>query len=310
MNASLPPPPRYGYRYRGVVWPAIIILVGIVALLVNTGVVSEERLYRFADLWPLVLVVIGLELLVSRAQLPAPTATIAASLIVVLAVAGAFLYVALGPAIPGGTHTLDVGTGVPALGVEQATVQIDVGSADLNVNGSDTLNGDLYHAHIEYTGSQPSVSEDLTTGHVEISQNNGFRMFSPQRFRMSLQLSSAVRWEITANTGAATGSFNLSTVNLKSMELATGASHEDITLGPASGIVPITIDGGALTVYLHRPSGNSASVDVSGGLVSLNFDGRQVHAIGTASESSGAQTDAYRVQVNGGACTVTMDTSS
>ena len=310
---SEPQPPTYGirHRYTGLFWPAMIILVGVLALLVNTGIVSEERLYRLADLWPLLLVVLGLELLVSRAQLPATTATIAAALIVLLAVAGALAYVALGPAIPGGTHRLDVGAGVAAPGIELATIQIDVGSAEMTVSGSDSLHGDLYRAHIEYSGPRPHVSEDLATGHIEISQTSGFRLFSPQRFRMLLQLSSAVTWGISANSGAATESFNLSTVKLRSLDLATGASRADITLGAPSSTVPITISGGALTVHLHRPSGTSASVDVSGGAVSLDFDGRQVHAIGSASESSGPQAaDTYRIQVNGGACTVTIDASA
>ena len=79
-------------------------------------------------------------------------------------------------------------------------------------------------------------------------------------------------------------------------------------MGPPTGIVPIRINGGALTVHLYRPPGSGAAVAVSGGAVSLDFDGRQHRAIGNVQDSTGSGADMYRVEVNGGACTVTMDT--
>src|SRR5258708_24561075 len=101
-------------RYRSYFWPAVLILVGVFALLVNSGLVAPERLDRLADLWPLILVVVGLELLVRR-SLQGANAELAAVLIVVVAISGAAAYVAFGPAIPAGTQTLDVSGGVGSL---------------------------------------------------------------------------------------------------------------------------------------------------------------------------------------------------
>src|SRR3982074_2069981 len=94
--------PPAGPRYRNLLWPAVLILLGIFALLVNTNLIPTDRLYRLADLWPLVLIVIGLELFVRRAPMPAATRTLAGVLIVAVAVVGALAYVAVGPSIPGG----------------------------------------------------------------------------------------------------------------------------------------------------------------------------------------------------------------
>jgi hypothetical protein len=99
-------------------------------------------------------------------------------------------------------------------------------------------------------------------------------------------------------------------VHLRSLAFNTGAGHDDITLGTPSGIVLISVNGGALTVNVHRPAGTATSVAVSGGAVSIDADGKQTHAIGSAnwetSNFSGA-TDAYRVEINGGACNVRID---
>ena len=57
-------PPRRSYR--SFFWPVVLILAGIVALLINAGLISTERLSLLEDLWPVILIVIGLELLARR----------------------------------------------------------------------------------------------------------------------------------------------------------------------------------------------------------------------------------------------------
>jgi hypothetical protein len=296
-------------RSRSFFWPALLILIGVIALLVNAGAISSDRLYRLADLWPLILVVIGLEL-ISRRAWQGAAADLASVLIVLVAAVGAVAYVAVGPAIPGGTQTLNASDSIGNL--NQATLHVDVGAATMTVTGSGDLGADLYRAHIEYSGPKPDISLDRSSGDLQISQNNTFGFFGSRRFVLDLQLSSAVSWNFSVNTGAASDTFRLSALKVGSIELNTGASREDITLGKPTGAVPISVNGGALTVHLHRPSGTEASVQVSGGAVSLVADGQQHHGIGDQSWQSsgyGGASDSYRVDVNGGACTVTVDTS-
>ena len=69
-------------RNRSYFWPAILILTGVLALVAETGAISGERLLRLADLWPVILIVIGLEL-VNRRVLQGPRRDLATALIVV-----------------------------------------------------------------------------------------------------------------------------------------------------------------------------------------------------------------------------------
>src|SRR6202140_5558812 len=294
-------------RYRSYFWPAVLILIGVVAFLVNSGVISTDRLSLLFDLWPLILIVIGLELLARRA-LPGQNGDVAAVLIVLLAAGGAVAYVALAPN-PTTSGKLD--SHAPLGNLNQAALEIDAGAANFTVTGSSSLEGDLYHATISYSGPKPVISLDRSGGSLTISQGNaGFGVFQARRFTMDLQINSSIPWTITSNGRASAETFNLASVPLKSMDVNTGASREDITIGPPSGVVPITINGGALTVNLHRLAGAGVSVSVSGGAVSLDFDGRQHHAIGSADDSSGSGADMYRVEVSGGACTVKVDTAA
>jgi hypothetical protein len=296
------------YRYRSFFWPALLILAGVVALLVNTGRISEDRLAQLFDLWPVILILIGLELIIRR-SVHGRAGDIAAALIVLIAIGGAVAYVAVAPN-PGTTHTMDASDTVGNL--DHAALQIDVGSATITMAGSDSLNGDLYRAHIEYSGPKPDITLNRSTGDLRIEQStSGVNLFQTRRFVMNLELNPSLPWAITSNTGAVTETLSLSSVHVGSIAINTGASREEITLGPPSGIVPININGGALTVKVHRPSGTAASVAVSGGAVSLDADGRQSHAVGNLSFQTsgfGGAADGYRVEVNGGACTVSIDT--
>ena len=287
MSAQTP-----GYRYRGLIWPAVLILLGGVALLVNTNIISADRLYRPGDLWPLLLIVIGLELLVTRMPISANASAVAAALILLVALGGSIAYVAVGPSVPTGIQTMDN----------------SVGGATLKITGAD-LGGDLFRSHIEYSGPAPGVSVVRSTGHVQISQSSGFHILGQQRFTLDLKLSSSVRWTIAVHSGAADDMYDLTKLQLTSLEDATGASRQDISLGTPKGNVPVTINGGALTVHLHRSNNTAAEVNVSGGAVSLDFDGQQHRAVGSLSAGTEAS-DMFSIRISGGACTVTMDTNA
>jgi Domain of unknown function (DUF5668) len=295
-------------RNRSFFWPAILIATGVIALVAETGAISSGRLFRLADLWPVILIVIGLEL-VSRRVLQGLRRDLATALIVLLAVSGAVAYVAVRGPVSDTTQTMDTSDGVGSL--NQATVDVDAGVATMTVEGSSALGSDLYRAHIEYAGTKPEVRLDRSTGSLQILQNNDLGFFASRHFVLDLLINSAVAWNVSADTGSTNDTLNLSAVKVGSIKLNTGASRTDITLGQPAGIVPISVDGGSITLHLHRPSGAEASVHVSGGSVSLDADGRQLRGVGEESwQSSGyvGAADAYQVEINGGQSTVTVDT--
>jgi hypothetical protein len=235
---------------------------------------------------------------------------VAAVLIVLIAAGGAIAYVGLAPN-PAATHELDASEKVGTL--DHASLEVDVGSARISVDGA-AGEGELYTAHIEYSGPKPGINLNRSTGKLEISQGStSFGVFRSRNFILDIHLNPTLPWRIVGNSGAATDTFELAHVNVRSIELNTGASREDITLGKPSGIVPITVNGGALTVHLHRPAGTAASVTVSGGALNLEADGQQHRGIGSQNwQSAGydGATDAYKVEINGGACTVGIDATA
>lgn len=296
-------------RNRSYFWPAILILTGVIALVAETGAVSGGSLLRLADLWPLILIVIGLELM-NRRVLQSPSRDLATALIVLVAVGGAVAYVAVRGPASDTTQTMNTSDSVGSL--SQATLDVNSGVATMTVEGSSSLGSDLYRAHIEYAGTKPAISLDRSTGNLRIFKNDDFAFFASRRFVLDLELNSAVSWSVSTNAGSSNDTLNLSAVKVGSIALNAGASRTDITLGRPTGIVNISVDGGAITTHLHRPTGSEAFVHVSGGAVNLDADGRQLHGVGDETwQSAGydGAADAYHVEISGGASTVTVDTN-
>jgi hypothetical protein len=297
---------RSTYHYRSFFWPALLILVGVIALLANTGQIPAERLYNLVGLWPLVLIVVGLELIVRR-SMRGVAGDVAAALIILLAIVGATAYVVASPTTTA-SHSLD--STMDLGNISSATVEIDAGAGQVTISGASDLGSSLYKAHIDYSGSKPEITLDRSSGELRIDQPNRsiFGLEGP-RFVLNLQLNPSIPWTINQNTGASTSTYNLSAIHLSGMSLNTGASRIEMTLGQPSGIVSLQINGGSLTVRVHRPKGVATSVDLSGGALSLDADGQGYHAIGHVSVGSETATDGYKIEISGGACNVTLDAS-
>lgn len=296
---------RSTYHYRSFFWPALLILVGVIALLANTGQIPADRIFNLVSLWPLILVVIGLELIVRRSMHGA-AGDLAAALIILLAIVGATAYVV---AAPKGTANQSLDSTAHLGSISAASVEIDAGAAEITVSGSTDIGSSLYKAHIDYSGPKPDVSLDTSTGELRIDQPSSFFGFQGQRFVLDLKLNPSIPWKISQKTGAATNTYNLQSVHVSSMDLTSGASRYEITLGVPSGIVPVQVTGGSLTIRFHRPRGTGTSVDVSGGAVNLDFDGQSYHAIGHVGVGTDLATDGYKIEVSGGACNVTVDSA-
>jgi uncharacterized membrane protein YhaH (DUF805 family) len=297
-------------HYRSYFWPVVLIVIGVVVLLVDLNVISADRLYRLVDLWPLILIVIGL-ILIARRTLQGSAVDVAAALILLIAAGAAVAYVSVGPAIPGGTHTLTASDQIGTL--KAATLLVDVGAADVTVVADTALGPDLYKAVITYSGQTPTVVLNKETGELHISQEGDFGIFGSRHLSIDLHINPGAGWTFNVNGGAVNATFKVAPVKVGSIELNTGAGRIDITVGQPKGMVQIRVDGGALTVHVHRPSGTEAAAQVSGGAVNLTGDGHRRGAIGSAkwqTDGYGSAADAYNIEVNGGACTVTVDTTS
>jgi len=112
---------------------------------------------------------------------------------------------------------------------------------------------------------------------------------------------------VNLTTGAIRADVDLAATKLTAFGCRTGASTIDLALGAPSGVVPVKIEGGALTVRMTRPAGAAIQVQASGAGVQLQVDGSHSDGVGTRNwKSAGfdAAADRYDVSIAGAALSV------
>lgn len=259
-------------RNPSVFWGGVLIILGVLFLLANTGVLAN---LNWDYVWPVVLIALGVWLLLARIG-------------------------------PGGSYA-NVDTAEPRENIQKARLEVAIGAGRVDVHSA-ALGDQLYRVHLDHAGPSPEVKLDRASGVVRISQR--LDMFvGARRFELDAQLSDAVAWDVSCNTGAIRGVFDLSSTAITSFQCGTGASRIELVLGAPKGVVPLRIEGGALTIDLTRPAAAAIKVDVSGAAVNLRADGSRQDGLGRRSwRSSGfdAATDRYELTVSGAAITVNI----
>jgi Domain of unknown function (DUF5668) len=257
-------------RNPSIFWGGLLVIVGVLFLLANLGVFSN---LNWDVVWPIFLIALGVWLLAGR----------------------------IGP----GGSSMDVDSAEPREALDKAKLEVAVGAGRVHV-GSEPLGDQLYRVHIEHGGAAPEVRLDRATGTVRISQRVDWFM-GARRLQVDARLSDAIPWEVSCSTGAIRGDFDLTSARLAGFSCRTGASRIDLNLGAPKGIVPVRVEGGALTVSVTRPAGVPVQVQASGAGVQLHVDGTRMDGIGTRSwKSDGfdAAADRYELTISGGALNV------
>ena len=297
-------------RTRNLLLPVALIAIGALILLANLGVLSTEALQRLADLWPLILIIIGLQLVLNHV-LPRQQARAIGLALMALIVIAAVAYAALAPKTAAATQRVSS----PLGGLSSGVLDLKYSAASITMQAGDTGN-DLYRATIDYPGDEnpPTVDFDQQTGSVTISESGtfgGFHLFGSSDRKLNITLSSRVPWTIRMSGGASGLHFDLRQLQLTNFEVNGGASSVNGQLGAPKGTVAVKISGGASNVSLRIPSGSQWSVALEGGVSSLNIDGKSAGALGNETKQSSGYTgasDRFDIRVSGGVSHLDLNT--
>ena len=299
-------------RRRGVFWPLLLIALGLLFLLQTMGFISGVSWLAIASLWPILLILIGLDIAFAG-RWPVPT-LVAEVLVIAVGLALVAYAPNLGPGVFvfGGSGPGESDVTVPRSGATELDLTLNAGATRAyRVSGGAT---ELVQAH--------SADADLrvrTTGtsrlNVRLDQvtPNGFIRPAGEA-DIQVQVASDVPTSLTINAGAGQFDIDLSDIHVRSADVNVGASSMRFVLPKPTGDVPIDMNGGASNITLTVPDGVEARISTSGGLISLRSDNprlgdtgssRGVFAGKTSVETSGYATAHDRVTL-----TITAGASS
>src|SRR2546428_11464321 len=213
------------YWNRGLLLPLLLIAIGGIVLLANVGVISSDALLRLGDLWPLLLVIVGLQLILNH-TLPRQQATLIGLGATVVIVMAAVAYATLAPAATFGTGQANVSDRLG--GLTAATLDLGYSGAVVDIRGGTDLGDSLYHAHVEYPGSDdpPTISLDHESGTVAIREHSSFsplRLVGAARRHVAITLTDRIPWTLKITGGTANAPPHLRRLPLARDEKFRGA---------------------------------------------------------------------------------------
>jgi hypothetical protein len=294
------------YRYRSLFFPVVLIAIGIIVLLSNTGVLSAQALERLGDLWPLLLVIFGLQLILNH-TLPRQQATLVGLGATVVIVVAAVAYAVLAPATSFGTQGID--SKAQLGGLSAASLDLNYGAASIDVNAGG-LGDLLYQAHVDYPGGEnpPTISLDRETGALQIHESSSFspfHLFGAQRRHVQLTLTDKVPWSIQIGGGAANLRLDLRHAQLTKVDVSGGANQLDAQFPTPKGTVSVSVSGGANNITIVAPAQSQWRIAVSGGVSAVTINGSTSGNPGgdfqQQSPGYGSATDRFDIEISGGA---------
>jgi hypothetical protein len=302
---------------RSLSWPLILITIGLVFLLVNFGYIPGVTAIQLLNLWPLLLILAGVDIAIGRRW------PIAALGIDVAVIALGLALLATQPTVFSGPFFFDHdagGVGQRDVSVERRSVtslslDINGGAGRFRVSGGSTMLVEAHSPNEDLRVRRAEFDKGGEHADVRIDHSGGRRVTADVETRVA----SNVPTDLELNGGAGEFFIDLSDMMISSAELNVGAASLTLTLprptpataAPTTKPIPevkIEVNAGASSIIIEVPEGVEARVTTSGALLTLTSTNARVTASGLSAETSGygSATARVTVRVTAGASSITI----
>jgi hypothetical protein len=281
----------------GVIVPLLLIGLGAAFLAGNLGYLPPISLRAVLGLWPLVLILVGLEVLFARRQ---PLLALALQLLVIA------LGVALVAGQPSGLFkpntALTSSETVARDGATALTLGVSLGAGDLTVSGGSAA---LVDARV--TGGEMRVRTERRDGRVEvdIDPEHEIDLF-PSGVELDVAVASDVPVDLQVEAGAGDLRVDMRGLRVTRAQVEAGAGDITVVLPTPQGEVAVRVESGAAEITIEVPDGVEVRISVSGGAVSTDSDNARLRVDAGRAETSGyaSASDRVTVTVEAGAASV------
>lgn len=280
-------------RPRSFILPLLLIVAGAALLLANSGLLSEGAGWRLVELWPLLLVMLGIQLVVSR-LFEGRTASVVALVAVGVVALGGLVYVVAGPERTGTYTTFSAGA--PLEGATSATLTLDTAGSRVAL-ATDSPSDQLYQASVDYAGAAPRIVRSGADVRITSGPATGWN-WNRKSDVMRISLNPSVAWTVVINGAGVSITGDLGAASLRSLTLNGAGARADLALGAPSGVVPVRLAGVGSEITVSVPAGTEYR---------MTSDGLATSITGTP-ETPGwaAAADRYDISASGVAAKLTV----
>ena len=253
-------------RYRSLFWPILLVGVGIVWLLSNLGIIHTINIGSILKLWPLILIVLGLDILFSRRYpwIGAVAGLLAVFGVIAFLIAGPQLGFNTGPVTQIETFTTEV------KGVQSAEYNFDTSSSPVEIYVLEDNSTDLILAEVTHRGTMQFDVSGTTNKTISLSEyfeNDSWFYWdvSFEQTKWDIGLAPDVPSEVVLNGGSGSIDMDLSGVELTSLRTDLGSGSSDITLPVTVDPYTAEIQSGSGSVRLDVPENTSLTIKIDSG---------------------------------------------
>lgn len=265
-------------RRRSLVWPLVLISLGVVFLLNNLGVVSWDVWSLLWRMWPVLVVAIGLDMIIGRRPGIWPIVTV---VVVIGLFAGAFwLFGATGYALAGDQVITQIAQGTDNAALAEVTIRMNIGTMNLDV--LEDSPGILVEGMIETSEFENVVENYNISGNVvKYSLSSSGQQYNPgwlfskdvdQEKSWDLLLSPDVEMDLQVDSGVGRTELNLTKMTLSHLDVDSGVGEVVVFL-PEEGDFDANLNSGVGKIEVFIPANVAVRIAVDSGLGNVSLKG-------------------------------------
>jgi hypothetical protein len=285
---------KQGYQYRSLFWPILLIGVGVVWLLGNMGYIPTPSLRMLLRLWPLILIVIGLDIIFGRRS-PVIGGLIglgAVGLVIALLLLTPNLGLETGGELKTLTFSEPLGSATSAritLDLERYPTTVEALSAsDMLIDAElDTLTDVRFSAR--GAGEKTISIEPIANTSFDIDWID----LVGADARWEIGLSPEVPIDLSVDVGSGSATIDLMYLEIKELGIDGGSGSTELILPESSSQYTASIDGGSGSFDIEFESGAEALAMMSVGSGSFDV------VIGSSAD--------VEARIDGGSGSITID---
>lgn len=252
-------------KERNIGLGVFLLSIGIMWLLLNLGVINWSIFDSLFTLWPLILVIVGVNVIFKHN----PIVKLVAWL-VFLAILIGYSYINGGSYNNGAQNSRNV-----AIVKESDTKygEFDLGLGGMNIELGPTgtnlvdavISAPNVNNSVDYKNGKETATVKFDQRNVHVFNRNMVNGYS--RFN----LNDGIIWNMDLKVGAVKGTFDMSKLKVRDLKVSTGAGKLDLILGANYGSASVRIDAGASSIDLTIPEGTGVKVRMDGAINSTNL---------------------------------------
>jgi hypothetical protein len=286
-------------RNPPVVGPVLFIGAGLLLLLQNAGMLPYNFWQVALTLWPLIFILIGVEIILSLLPLPWPVTMLLATLVVVGTLAGVTYVATQGVELAGSGNTVHIEQ--YAGGAQSAQATVDFVAGDLRVGGhtgSQLMVGDVTAVNGEPT-ARSTYSVAGTVGDLRLDMAPG--VTSPAssfglRRRWDIQLSQEMPLRLVIKSNLTSDTYDLTNLQMSDLRVDGGLAARTMHL-PATGVYTVRVSSGLAATTMFVPEGVAARIKIDTGLSASDVDQQRFPKQGDYYESPDYATATNRADI-------------